>query len=1042
VDAELQAKRGQTQSDLAETAHEVGGGPVSELAEAGFGGAVEVGHGGFGVVFRCVQVRLARVVAVKLLTIDFADERARFVREQRAMGQLTGHPNIVALLQVGQTAQGLPFLVMPFCAQGSWQQRIAGLGILPEDEVLRVGVKIAGALESAHRMGIVHRDVKPANILFTEYGEPALGDFGIARTAAGFKTATGVFVGSPAYTAPEILSGEAPSPASDVYGLGASLFSALTGHVAFQRHAGEQIMAQFVRITTEPVPDLRERGIADDVAAVVEQAMARNPTDRPSAQELGQQLQQLQARHGVAVDEMALYGTDGAEQGLLRPITVGRRARTGRVPALPVAMVGRGAELAQLRELLTESRMVTLTGTGGVGKTTLATHAAHELHAQFPDGVWFIPLADLREGSLLTEVVTAGLGVRDQAGRALTDVLIDFLAPRQALVVLDNCDQIIDDAAKLVDILLHHCPQLHIVATSREILDIGGEALLALTPLSCPDPDADPTLRTLAGYDAVELFIQRARAAVPNFTLTADKAAAVARICARLDGLPLALELAAARLRALSVEQIADGLAENHTLLARGRRGAATRLQSLTGCIDWSYQLCSQAEQQLWQQLSVFAGSFDLPAARHVSTDDPSVTGDRHAGQYLDLLSALVDKSIVIRTEDQGAVRFRLLDTLRDYGRTHLTDTAHHALRRRHATHYEHLLDHASAEWLGPQQVSWLQRLTWELPNIREVLQFNLADFPARALPMAPMMIRIWIPRGMLSEARRWLDLVLSATPPHPTPQRIHALYAAAEIAAFQGDLAAAQIWIAEARQHLSVVIDDPLAHGRIDYVDGHAAMLAGELARAQDCFQRAIAITDDYQVQVVSMGFIGWIHQNSRAADEAMKWFEQALALGESLGEVLHRTSSLLSVGVGCWRRGELQRAEQLLQECLQLCQLTRDKGTGANCLEAFAWFAESHQDPRRAAVLMAAASTVSRTTGVFLFGATRLHRECERRSREALGAAEFDTAWSKGESLSFDEAAAIALSETADEHDTPNMAGGSQSRDSTQGLTLIDRG
>ena len=1018
MDGDLQAKRCVTRSDPSEATREVADTVVSELAAAGFSDAVEVGRGGFGVVFRCVQVGLARVVAVKVLTADLANDRARFVREQQTMGQLTGHPNIVALLQVGQTAQGVPFLVMPFCAQGCWQQRIARLGILPEAEVLRVGVKIAGALDSAHRLGIVHRDVKPANILLTDYGEPALCDFGIARGAAGFKTATGLLVGSPAFTAPEVLGGEPPSPASDVYGLGASLFTGLTGHVAFQQRASEQLVAQFVRIATEPVPDLRDRGIADDVAAMVEQAMARAPADRPTAQELGQQLQQLQARHGLAVDAMALHGTDGAEQRPVQPITVGRRTRTGRAPALPAAMVGRGSELAQLRELLARSRLVTLTGTGGVGKTTLATRAAHELNGQFPDGVWFIQLADLREGELLTEVVAAGLGVHDQAGRALADVLIDFLAPRQALVVLDNCEQIIDDAAKLVDILLRECPQLQIVATSREILDVDGEAVLALTPLSCPDPDAAPTLRALAGYDAVALFVERARAAVPNFTFTAVNAAAVARICARLDGLPLALELAAARLRALSVEQIADGLADTHALLAHGRRGAPTRQQSLTGCIDWSYHLCTQAEQQLWQQLSVFAGSFDLPAAQHVSTDDPTATADLHAGQCLDLLCALVDKSVLIRTEDQGAVRFRLLDTLRDYGRAQLTDIAYHALRRRHATHYEQLLDRASAEWLGPHQISWLQRLTWEMPNFREVLQFNLADSPARTLPMTPGMLRIWIPRGMLSEARRWLDLILTATSPQPTPQRIHALYVAAEVAALQGDLPAARIWIAEARQHLSEVTDDPLAHGRIDYVDGHVAVLAGELARAHECFQRAVAITDDYQVQVLSMNYLGWFLQFSGDVDQAMTWFEQALALGEARGEVVHRTQSLLSVGVGCWRRGELQRAERLLKECLHLCQRTNDKWTGANCLEVFAWFAESHQDPRRAAFLMAAASAVNRATGAssILVGGTRFHRECERRTREALGVVEFDTAWSKGDSVSFDEAVSVALSETGD--------------------------
>ena len=305
---------GETQSDVDEPTGSISvrspvGGVVSELAVAGFMDAVEVGRGGFGVVYRCRQVGLGRLVGVKVLTVELEDNRARFVREQQAMAQLTGHPNIVSVLQVGEIG-GHPFLVMPFCEAGSVGDRIAELGVLGVDEVLRLGVKMAAALASAHRLGIVHRDVKPANILLTDYGEPALGDFGIARIAgAGFKTVTGFFVGSPAFTAPEIVNGDRPSPASDVYGLGATLFCGLTGHGAFERRDGEELVAQFVRITQAPLPDLREYQVPDDVAGVVEQAMARNPADRPTAEGLGELLQGAQARHGLPVDTMALHST-------------------------------------------------------------------------------------------------------------------------------------------------------------------------------------------------------------------------------------------------------------------------------------------------------------------------------------------------------------------------------------------------------------------------------------------------------------------------------------------------------------------------------------------------------------------------------------------------------------------------------------------------------------------------------------------------------------------------------------------------------------
>src|SRR3984893_8690248 len=282
-------------SDPFSTQRDVGSAVVAELSAAGFAEADEVGRGGFGIVFRCRQTALDRMVAVKVLTTQMQEDRELIVREQRAMGRLTGHPNVVGVLEVGQTDSGCPYLVMQYHQRGSLEARIRRLGRLPVEEVLHVGVKIAGALEAAHRREILHRDVKPANILLTDYGEPALADFGIAHIVGGFKTATGTFTGSPAFTAPEVLSGDAPSAASDVYELGATLFAALTGHAAYERKSGEQVVAQFLRIASEPVPDLRDSGIPADVSALVEKAMSRDAWERPSAADLGEELAHVAA---------------------------------------------------------------------------------------------------------------------------------------------------------------------------------------------------------------------------------------------------------------------------------------------------------------------------------------------------------------------------------------------------------------------------------------------------------------------------------------------------------------------------------------------------------------------------------------------------------------------------------------------------------------------------------------------------------------------------------------------------------------------------
>jgi DNA-binding NarL/FixJ family response regulator len=286
---------------------------AAELAAAGFGDAHVVGRGGFGTVYRCEQRSLERIVAIKVLTTDAeADDIERFLREQRAMGKLSGHPNITNIFQVGATKSGRPYIVMQYHPNDSLSARIHNAGPICWEETLHIGVKMAGALETAHRLDTLHRDVKPANILLTQYGEPQLTDFGIARMVGGFETATGVVTGSPAFTAPEVIEGQASTPVSDVYSLGATLFCALTGHAAFERRSGEHVIAQFVRITREPVSELH--GVPDDVRAAIEHAMASDPDDRPAtAAELGNELRRAQRHHRLTVDDMAVPTEIGGE---------------------------------------------------------------------------------------------------------------------------------------------------------------------------------------------------------------------------------------------------------------------------------------------------------------------------------------------------------------------------------------------------------------------------------------------------------------------------------------------------------------------------------------------------------------------------------------------------------------------------------------------------------------------------------------------------------------------------------------------------------
>ncbi|MDI9939206.1 protein kinase [Rhodococcus sp. IEGM 1351] len=1024
-----------TDVDPFATQRDVSGSVTAELAAAGFEDAQEIGRGGFGVVYRCTQAALDRTVAVKVLTADLDEEnRARFLREQRAAGRLTGHPNIVNVLHADVTENGRPFIVMPYHAQGSLDERIRRHGPLPLDEALRLGVKMAGALETAHRLGILHRDVKPGNILITEYGEPALTDFGIAHIAGGFETTAGVVTGSPAFTAPEVVAGEPPSPAADVYGLGATLFAALTGHAAFERRSGEQLVAQFLRITSEPVPNPREHGISEGVSAVIERAMSTEAGARPSAVDLGRQLRRSQLHQGFPVDEMAMHTEPAAVQGGTsvigaRSAAEGESAvrspswspadsgRTGGLPLELTSFVDRRTELAEGTNLLSTSRLVTLTGVGGVGKTRLALRVATKVHRDFVDGVTLVDLGDLRDESLLAGVVAGALGLRDRSARPLNEVLVEFLAPLRLLLVLDTCEQVVGAVAKLAESLLRVCPRLRILATSREPVGIGGESVLVVPPLPVPDPDHLP--KGLPRNDAVTLFADRGAAAVPGFELTEDNKVTIARICQRLDGLPLPIELAAARLRAMTPDQILQRLTDRYLLLTRGSRDAPSRQQTLRMCIDWSYDLCTPVEQRMWAQLSVFAGSFELEAAEQVC--------DLTAEDLLDTVTFLVDKSILTREESGSAVRFRMLETVRAYGREKAQETGDYSeLRRRHRDWCERLAVEAESEWIGSRQLALIAKLGREQPNFRDALEFCLSDSADSGLRIAAALYPFWLSQGLFSEGRRWLDRLLAHRTGQSPVDRAKALYAATVLAGVQADLRASAVLVEEGRALATQTID-PMLHAHIDLAAGFLALFEGSPSDARTYLENALHVYTSHKdllFQVVAVGILGVTHETLNDTERAIECYERVLAITEANGESVYRSYSLWALGVAVWRHGEHARAVQLLVQALQVDRMVNDRLNGSMCLQALAWIAAEEQNFERATVLTAAAEGISRSLGsptVFFPGLLVYQDECERRTREAMGEQAFTAARRRGTVLGFDAAVAYALGEQIPRPPTP---------------------
>ncbi|WP_209448814.1 protein kinase domain-containing protein [Rhodococcus qingshengii] len=1018
------------------TQHDAAESGATELRAVGFESVEEIGRGGFGTVYRCREPSLDRTVAVKILTADLDEEnRARFFREQQAAGRLTGHPNVVNVLHTGITDTGRPFIVMPYYAQDSLHRRLRRHAPLPMGEVLRIGVKIAGALASAHRLGVLHRDVKPGNILLTDYGEPALSDFGIAHFAGGFKTETGIVTGSPAFTAPEVVTGGLPSAAADVYGLGATLFAAITGHVAFERHSGEQLVAQFLRITSGPAPDPRQFGIADDVGLIIEEAMSADQATRPSAETLGQRLRESQHRHRLPVDEMSVYSarSDGPPRRLVGTTASGSEAssrtggaaivsvwsRTGELPLELTSFVDRRTELARAKNLLSTERLVTLTGIGGVGKTRLALRVAAKTKRSFADGVRLVELGELRDETLLPSVVTGALRIRDRSMRPVLDVLAEFLDEKELLLVLDNCEQVVAAVAQLAESLLRRCAGLKILATSREPIGVGGEAVLLVPPLSVPNPDRPA--RSMSQNDAVKLFVDRGVDAVPGFELAEENRAVITRICQKLDGLPLPIELAAARLRAMSVEQILARLTERYSLLTQGSRAAPSRQKTLQMCIDWSYDLCTPAEQDMWAQLSTFSGGFTLSAAEQVC--DVRST----SMEFLDVVGFLVEKSILIREEFGTAVRFRMLDTLREYGRQKAQAAGvYDRLCGRHCDWCERLALSAEAEWIGPRQIEWINTIVREQSNVRDASEFCVRNRPDVGARIASSLLSFWISQGGTTEGRRWLSRFAEVADGPPTVGQAKAIHAAALGAVVQGDIPTAAKLV-EAGRALARRSSDPLLRAHVDHAIGDTALFSGDFLKARTHLEKAADVYTERKLlhlKVMTSLTLGLSFELLNEHARAIECYEQILAITEAHGETMYRTYALWALAIAVWKQGDRDRAIRLLEKALRMLRKVNDRLNVSMCLQVLAWIVGEGRDSTRAAVLMGASEKISRSVGssiVILPGLTSFQVASEQQIRRSLGEPGFKAAHRKGVALGLQEAIDFALGEQGQRTRTP---------------------
>lgn len=688
---------------------------------------------------------------------------------------------------------------------------------------------------------------------------------------------------------------------------------------------------------------------------------------------------------------------------------------TGNLPAELTSFVGRRSELAEVKRLLASSRLVTLTGTGGVGKTRLALRAAVEMRRAFRHGVWLVQLDQVRDQALVAQAVAGALSLQDRAGRASAAALADYLAERQPLLVLDNCEHMVEAVAKLTDLLLRTAAGLRVLATSRESLNTTGETVLSVPPLRVPEAGRRLTVAELARFPAAGLFAERAAQVVPGFALTEANVAPVAGICRQLDGLPLAIELAAARLPVLSPEQIDARLGDRLGLLTRGSRTQPARQQTLRACIEWSYELCSQVERLLWARLSVFAGGFELDAAESICTDQQLA-----AEEVLELLAALAEKSILIAAHGDGVARYRLPETLREYGQERLQESGEYTtLRRRHRDWHEQLARRVDLDWLSPQAADLTARLFREHANVQAAQDFCQAE-PGQAEAGLRIAIHVWFffcwISGHVSEGRYRLRQAL-AQAREPTVWRARGLLLASFLAAVGGDRDAVQPPL-EQGTSLAARLNDPATQALAAWVAGHVCLFAGDLPQAIAHSEAGLAALpaavpgrQRAHLLICLANAVGLAGDEERT----VACHRELAALTATGSEYIRRAYSaysLWALGAAAWCQGDLDRAVELQHQSLRL---RRDDRMGrAFCVEALAWIAASRHQYERASVLLGAVTGLLQSMGTSLDGNQHLagyHRDCERQSQQALGEAAFQAAYHRGLELPADDALAYAL-------------------------------
>jgi predicted ATPase/DNA-binding NarL/FixJ family response regulator len=686
------------------------------------------------------------------------------------------------------------------------------------------------------------------------------------------------------------------------------------------------------------------------------------------------------------------------------------RRRLGVLPLEVTPFVGRHRELAELAGLLRTARLVTVTGTGGVGKTRVALRVAAQFSEDFPDGTWLVELSGLHDPELLPDTVATALGLAGTENHSQLDAILEHLRDQQVLLILDTCEHMVDACAMLADILLRATP-VTVLATSRQPLAVPGEHTCAIPPLPVHEPDSP----SVGDGDAAELFARCAAAVVPGFAVTDANRDCVSRLCRRLDGVPLAIELAAVRLRAIPLEQLVDRLEDRFRLLAGGRRAALPHHQTIRAATEWSYDLCSPAEQLLWARLTVFAGSFDVEGAEQVCADERLDARD-----VLTTLIGLVDKSVVLRPDGDGT-RYLLLDTIREFGAEKLAARGEQDLvRQRHLVRYRGLAVYLGENPLADDQVPRYRQLRAEHANLRAALEYALAG-PGRPRDAAAMAISLdgyWQMSSAPGEGRHWLGKIVPRLG-ELSRARALALIIDGYLACLQDDIAEG---LAELQEGIAIAEERGDARIRSrGYLNlAMALTFAGRYAEAADAgatvYSEALAANDNSTLAVLD-SHVGYLHLIAGQAADGLARCRSGLArLGPDSGERWQQSYLLLLKGMCLFVLGDLGPSAEAFRNALAMKHEIADTMGMGYALEGTSWLAAAERRFTRAAWLLGAAEGRWQLVGGRLGrNATTeaLHAQAEQAVRDALGAERYRVLHDQGAGYPLEEIVRLAAAD-----------------------------